>query len=113
MGLVLDKGLNLMVDGMCQQSPLYLVAYSEAGGATKQGDAVVVTFGAAVGGVAAMTGGDRTIANIPSSTNITYVRLQDSTASQTSALALAEDPILAVFDDGGDLNIKTFGATVT
>lgn len=101
------NGLNLLVDGLCQTSGLYLTAYDDAG--TSFVGSVAVTFASASGGIADISGGNKTI-TIPSGTTVDRVKL---TSTSIGGIPYASYTISAAFPDGGDLIISSYEISVT
>jgi len=105
---ILSLGLNAMVDGIGQKSGLYLHAHSSVGSV----GSAAVTFGAANGGVADISGGNRTI-TIPTDTTITLVYLTGSATPDITMYASYTIPNGgAYFPNGGDLIISSYELSV-
>lgn len=107
-GTITTKGLNNMVDGIGQETGLYLVATDIS---ENYSVAIAVTFAAAVSGSCAMSGGSRTL-TIASGKTIDIVQLS-TTTSYSTTLALSNVTLNEAFPNGGDLIIETFTITAT
>lgn len=104
-GTVSTKGLNAMVDGIGQETGMYLIAVDIS---ENYEAAAAVSFSAAAGGSADITGS--VTITIAAGKTIDYVVLSPSGTYSSSTL-LVNVTINEAFTNGGDLIIESYVIT--
>ena len=106
-GTIANPGLNLMVDGIGQETGMYLIAVDTS---ENYDEAASVTFDSAASGSADITA--NVTITIASGKTIDFVVLSSSGTYSVGA-TLASVTINEAFTNGGDLIIESFVITAT